>query len=298
MPAAGQRSDAKAEPREAQAPPAAAGPWGRQKYRGRKSVRRRQTASRVQSTPAEAEQEYDKHDGQDAQEEHLEVRRHRLRAEGRRNLHADWHSNIPPLRDEALLPRRNNAVTTSGAASNWYYALLFFLGALIALPVERRTPKLAEAGWHARQYMIKPARWRVPSEERAFDGWLEGAPSAEQRAAILAEVRRERENWVPSEEAWGQLRELERFIGRRARIQFWDPIMFLLEDEGPYPILADCRGITLLRPERFLQAYLVLDHIEQLPNSLGYPPDKFINTKLAPGWKLAPIAELLEITAA
>lgn len=147
------------------------------------------------------------------------------------------------------------------------------------------------------RYTINTAHWRVPSEARAFEGWLEGRPSPVQRAAILAEVARQRETWVPSDEAWIQLRDLEQFIDRRVRIQFWDPIMLMLEDEGPYPVLADCRGIALLRQEKFLQAYLILDRIEEVTNSLGYPPASFLDSNKEPPFTLAPISELLEIAA-
>jgi hypothetical protein len=126
------------------------------------------------------------------------------------------------------------------------------------------------------KYKIEIAHWRVPSEERAFDGWLEGSPTPDQRTARLAEVARRRENWTPNSEAWSQLRDLERFIGQRVCMQFWDPIMFLLEEEGPYPMLADCQGIILLRREQFLQAYLILDRIEDRPNEFGYSPARFL----------------------
>ncbi len=145
------------------------------------------------------------------------------------------------------------------------------------------------------KYAIQTAHWRVPSQARAFDGWLEGRPTPEQRAAVLAEIARKRETWVPNGEAWNQLRHLERFIGQRVRIQFWDPIMFLLEDEGPYPMLADCRGIALLRHEGFLQAYLILNGVEELPNSSGYSPATFVDVTKEPGFTLAPIAQLAEL---
>ena len=148
-----------------------------------------------------------------------------------------------------------------------------------------------------RKYTVQTPYWRVPSEARAFDGWLEGSPTAEQRAARLTEVRRERERWTPSKEAWAQLRDFEFFIGQRIRIQFWDPIMLLLEDEGPYLLIANCRGIALLRHEGFLQPYLILDHAQELPNSSGYSPARFLDTKKEPGLTLAPVAELLEITS-
>jgi hypothetical protein len=143
---------------------------------------------------------------------------------------------------------------------------------------------------------LETAQWRVPSVERAFDGWLEGAPTPDQRAARLAEVARERRDWVPSEEAWSQLRNLQSFIGRRVRVQFWDKIMFLLDDEGPHPILADCRGIVLLRDEGFLQPYMILNRIEELPNSLGYSPTNFLDREKISDLTLGPVAELYEIT--
>jgi hypothetical protein len=145
------------------------------------------------------------------------------------------------------------------------------------------------------KYTIKPAHWRVPSEDRAFDGWLEGRPTPDQRTAILAAVARARENWAPNSEAWGQLRELERFVGQRVCIQFWDPIVLLLDDEGPYPMLADVQGIALIRREGFLQAYLMLDRIEECPDASGYSPTKFLNREDKLGCSLAPIAEVAEI---
>ena len=147
------------------------------------------------------------------------------------------------------------------------------------------------------KYTIQTAHWRIPSEARAFEGWLEGSPKPEQRAARLAEIARQRENWIPSSEAWSELRDLGRFIGQRVEIQFWDPIMVLLEEEGPYPVLADCDGIALLRDERFLQAYLVLDRIEERPNSEGYSPTRFLERKTKLGSTLASVAELSEIAA-
>ena len=119
------------------------------------------------------------------------------------------------------------------------------------------------------KYTITWAHWRVPSEERAFEGWLEGSPTPEERAEILGEIARERKNWAPSSDAWGQLRALERFVAKRVCIQFWDPIMHLLDGEGPYPVLADFKRIALLRREGFQQAYLVLDRIQEWPKMEG-----------------------------
>ena len=65
----------------------------------------------------------------------------------------------------------------------------------------------------------------------------------------------------------------------------------------PCPVLADCDGIALLRDERFLQAFLIRDRIEERPNSLGYSPTRFLERKTKLGLTLAPIAELSEIGA-
>ena len=83
--------------------------------------------------------------------------------------------------------------------------------------------------------MVTPNHWRVPSAERAFDGWIEGRPSEEERSQRIEEVLRERADWKPSKEAMQQLEQLKIYIGCRVRIQFWDPIMYLLDDEGPFP---------------------------------------------------------------
>jgi hypothetical protein len=146
------------------------------------------------------------------------------------------------------------------------------------------------------RYTLKRSHWRVPTEAHAFDGWLEGVPTPDQRAERLAQVALQRQTWVPSEEAWNQLRDLERFIGREVCIEFWDSIKFFHEDEGPYPILADCKGIVLLRDEGFLQPYMIVDQIKELPNSLGYPPTSFLDSGKITGLTLGSIAELYEVT--
>lgn len=145
------------------------------------------------------------------------------------------------------------------------------------------------------KYLIQWARWLVPSEDRAFEGKLEGRVTPAERAERYAEVARLRKNWKPCPEAWSQLQDLEQFIEHRIRVQFWDPIMYMLEDEGPYPLHADCQGIALLRQEQFLQAYLMLARIEILPTSRGCSPERFLERKSELECTLAPIAEVLEV---
>ena len=47
---------------------------------------------------------------------------------------------------------------------------------------------------------ISKNHWRIPSVERAFDGWLEGRPTDQERQKIIAEAELARQNWKPSHE--------------------------------------------------------------------------------------------------
>lgn len=137
--------------------------------------------------------------------------------------------------------------------------------------------------------------WQVPSRENAFEGMIEGRPTEEQRRQAYEKVDRERAEWKPADEAWQQLRQLQEFVGQSVWIQFWNPIMFMLEDEGPFPLKADCRGFAVVHEDGFLQPYLVLENVSEVltpdgSSSLGY-------LKSIPGitGKCAPVAELYEI---
>lgn len=108
---------------------------------------------------------------------------------------------------------------------------------------------------------VTTAHWRVPSIERAFEGLIEGRPSEEQKRHIEDEVLRQRAAWKPNAEAMQLVEQLRAYIGFRAHIQFWDPVMFVLEEEGPFPLEADCKDLVLLQDGEFQQAYLVIDGI-------------------------------------
>src|SRR4051812_7324631 len=95
--------------------------------------------------------------------------------------------------------------------------------------------------------------WRIPGPERATEGWVEGRPTVQQLVDVRAAAGRARETWKPSNEAWQQLVVLHEFIGKHVRLQFWNPIMIMLEDEGPYPLTCDCRGIVTLLHDGFPQ---------------------------------------------
>jgi hypothetical protein len=162
---------------------------------------------------------------------------------------------------------------------------------------DSRKPKHDQRGdWDSKMRLtIKTRFWQVPSRRSAFQGVIEGRPTDDKRRQVYEQVDRERAEWKPSNEAWHQLRRLQNFVGESVSIQFWNPIMFMLEDEGPFPLNADCRGIALVQEDGFLQPYLMLDNVSEVRTpdgcgSLGY-------LKEIPGIAMAcaPVADLYEI---
>lgn len=137
--------------------------------------------------------------------------------------------------------------------------------------------------------------WRVPSVERALDGWMEGKPSKEERRQRKEEVLKKRAGWKPSKEAMELVEQLKAYIGCRVQIQFWDPIMNMLEEEGPFPLEADCKDIVLLHDGEFLQAYLVVDSIREIRIPDGYSPIGYLGSRDIIVGKLAPLSELYKI---
>jgi len=114
--------------------------------------------------------------------------------------------------------------------------------------------------------------WAAPSEATAFEGWLEGKPTKAQEQQGLEEARQKRRVWKPAPAAWELLVELMGEIpGQSIQIQLWNSIMLMLEDEGPFPIRAQCLEIAV-RPEKdgVLQAYLKLAEPKSLRTRDGY----------------------------
>ena len=140
--------------------------------------------------------------------------------------------------------------------------------------------------------------WLVPSVGRAFEGWLEGRPTNEQRQQREEEVRQERLAWRPSDEAYQLVEQLKALIGYRIRIQFWDPIMFVLDEEGPFPFEADCLDVVILHDGEFPQAYIQIGNGKELPNRDGYSPANFIEHREESKIYLAPVAEVHNVTLA
>lgn len=115
------------------------------------------------------------------------------------------------------------------------------------------------------------SHWKIPNFESAFEGCLEGAPSDCERKEILESVERKRRLWEPSSEAWAQFDLLKPAIGKKVTVQQWDPIMLMLDDEGPHPLSAQCSGLHLsLNDDGKLQAFVSLDKVLCLVTPLGY----------------------------
>ena len=138
--------------------------------------------------------------------------------------------------------------------------------------------------------------WRVPSVENAFDGWLEGQPSPEERLRVIEKVKAERAGWKPNREALELVQQLLTFVGYRVRIEFWDPNMVMFDDEAPFPTEADCLGVSILEEDGFPQAYIEVTNIQELPTPDGYTSrDYFVQSKSFTSL-LAPLSWLYRIS--
>ena len=142
---------------------------------------------------------------------------------------------------------------------------------------------------------LQTREWCVPSVERAFEGWIEGKPSSGDERRMVTETMGARAAWKPSREGMLQVEQLKAFVGTRVGIQFWDSIMFMLDDEGPFPLEADCKDIVLLQDGEFMQAYLVVENTREVPTSNGYSPMGYLTTRSDVEGLLAPLADLYEI---
>jgi len=138
--------------------------------------------------------------------------------------------------------------------------------------------------------------WCIPSVESAFNGFFEGAPTDEDKSNIIKMVLQDREKWRPSQDAWMQFEEVKRAIGQEVEIQMWDSIMFMLEKEGPYPILAKCTGITLEDNEDGKQqAYLKIENVRNKTTPMGFDGRSRLKDVYHDGIFLMPLAEIYSI---
>jgi hypothetical protein len=138
--------------------------------------------------------------------------------------------------------------------------------------------------------------WQIPSEARALEGVVEGAPIESMRNDAIERARRERASWQPDTEAWQQLIELHAFIGKRIRIQFFDPgTMYMLnEDEWPHPVEGDCLGIVTLCDDRHLQPFLLLGNPSERPVG-GSSGLSRLRSRNSFSYRLAPVADIYEV---
>ena len=138
--------------------------------------------------------------------------------------------------------------------------------------------------------------WEIPSEEHAFDGWVEGSPTKRQKEAALAQARKDRAAWKPSKEALNLVEQLKAFVGFRVRIQFWDSIMFMLDDEGPFPLEGDCTGVVVVPRDGFPQAYLVIDNVREIATPNGFSAFSNLEKPESGNGSLAPVALVCSVS--
>ena len=138
--------------------------------------------------------------------------------------------------------------------------------------------------------------WRVPSVEKAFSGWLEGAPTEAEKLQVIAKTIADRKAWKPNAEAMELVETLKSFIGFRVQVQFWDSIMFLLEEEGPFPLNACVKGVVVLQVDGFPQAFLELSDPAEQPNSDGYSPRAYLEKRSESEFALASLADIYQVT--
>lgn len=144
--------------------------------------------------------------------------------------------------------------------------------------------------------IISTNYWRIPSTARAFDGWLEGVPTEQERIETIEAAVAARAAWKPNTEAMELVEQLKLFAGYRIRIQFWDCIMWTCDEEAPYPTEADCLGVILQQDGEFMQAYLQVKNLKELPTPEGYSPQGYFKQQDGSDVLLAPLADLYEIS--
>ena len=136
--------------------------------------------------------------------------------------------------------------------------------------------------------------WKIPDAEHALNGWLEGQPTKAQIAEARDRANRERGVWKPNNEALLLVEQLKTFIGFRIRIQLWDSIMSMLEDEGPFPLECDCSDVVILHRDGFPQAYLAIKNVREISTPDGFSPLGRIENVHPGGDQLVPVSKIYE----
>lgn len=137
--------------------------------------------------------------------------------------------------------------------------------------------------------------WSVPDPAHALDGWLEGGATKREIRQARAAEQKAREAWKPSDEGLRLVDQLKAFMGTRVQIQFWDAVMFVLEEEGPFPLEGDCKDVILMQRDQFLQAFIVLDNIREIPKPEGSSPSGYLTTVDGIQGQLASLANVYEV---
>lgn len=77
--------------------------------------------------------------------------------------------------------------------------------------------------------------------------------------------------WSPGTDAWALLARLRAFVGRKVVVQLGDPVVVMLDGEGPYPMAALCRDIvTHFDRAGRLCAFVVVQDVEVVRSVRGY----------------------------
>lgn len=116
-----------------------------------------------------------------------------------------------------------------------------------------------------------------------------------QQAKRLEQVKDARSKWLPTASALALVDELKSLIGETVDIQFWNPIMYWLEDEGPYPLRGVMLDVAILDEGGFPQAYVVLDSPCEIPTPNGFPSIRLLQCRENIPSPLAPVAEIYEV---
>lgn len=145
---------------------------------------------------------------------------------------------------------------------------------------------------------ITTNHWKIPDPEHALDGWLEGRPTKAHIEEARERAEKERAVWTPNNEALLLVEQLKTFIGFRVRIQFWDSIMFMLDDEGPFPLEGECMDVVILHRDGFPLAYLVMKNLREIRTSHGFWALGQIEEAESGEGRLAPVSKIYEVWAA
>ncbi len=137
--------------------------------------------------------------------------------------------------------------------------------------------------------------WYIPDVSKAFDLWLEGDASPQERKDVIEKTLADRAKWKPTKEGMALFEALKVFIGWKVKIEFWDSEMVVFPEEAPFPIVADCHGLVLHEVDGFTQAFIQISNPVQLPTPEGYSSASFLMQSPDGQFLLAPLNGLYRI---